>query len=104
MKTNDHKTGSPADSQGNSDKIVLTFFAPNDDDGPRTLYLVTSKEDGGLLAAIDDRGDNGEATALERTGFAGCVSGLYFYPTGEWYEQYLSELDPEIPVHKLTKS
>jgi hypothetical protein len=72
--------------------MAITLFAPNDDDNnPRLLRLVVSLEDGSVLAAVEDGGEDG---ALSSAGFANCAPGPYFYVDAREYERVLERWAP----------
>lgn len=87
MKAQDGRPDSAATSHARADHIAVTLFAPNDENNnPRLMRLVISKEDGSVLAAVEDGGEDG---ALTRAGFPGGASGPYFYVDAREYERVL---------------
>ncbi len=92
MKTQDRQPDSAATGQRGAGNIALTLFAPNDDDNnPRLMRLVISKEDGRVLAAVEDGGEDG---ALTPAGFSNCAPGPYFYVDSKEYERILERWGP----------
>ena len=96
MKAQDRRPDSAATRQTNTGRIAVTLFAPNDDDNnPRLLRLVISKEDGSVLGAVEDGGEDG---ALSRAGFPDCSPGPYFFLDAKEYERVLERWGPDSPV------
>lgn len=87
MEMQQQRPPSAAATERKHGKVVMTLYAPNDEgDNPRILRLVLDSQDGSVLAAIEDGREDG---ALERAGFAGCVSGPHFFVTAQEYERVL---------------
>lgn len=92
MDTQNRQPASTAATQTSAKRMAITLFAPNDDDNnPRLLRLVVSMEDGSVLAAIEDGGEDG---ALAPAGFPGCAPGPYFYVDAKEYERVLERWRP----------
>jgi hypothetical protein len=87
MDTQDRQPASTAATQTSAKHMAITLFAPNDDDNnPRLMRLVVSMEDGRVLAAVEDGGEDG---ALSSAGFPNCAPGPYFYVDAKEYERVL---------------
>lgn len=87
MESKDRRPRPAAAAQTGAKQIVITLYAPDDDnDNPRLLRLVIGAEDGSVLAAIEDGAEDG---ALVRAGFAECAPGPYFYVDAREYERVL---------------
>jgi len=96
METQDGRPDSAADSRTGAGTVAITLFAPNDEDNnPRLLRLVIGKEDGSVLAAVEDGGEDG---ALSRAGFPDCSPGPYFYVDAKEYERVLEQWGPTSSV------